>query len=120
MIDRDIAALDLDPIAYKLCLDEGWALEYLDAQIAEYRIFLQAVRNGGGDLVPTRAVDEVWHHHILDTQKYGEDCERLFGRFVHHYPYSGLMGEEDAIQQRGRFERSLSIYDGIRRSQTND
>lgn len=31
------------------------------------------------DIVPCRLVDEMWHRHILDTQAYAEDCERIFG-----------------------------------------
>lgn len=115
-IDDDIAALDLDPIAYKLHLDEGWDLSRIDGSIGDYRVFLQALRNAGGQLVPTRLIDTVWHHHILDTEKYIEDCQRLFGRYVHHYPYSGLFGEEDAARQRDRFTRSLTVYDTIRQS----
>ena len=35
----------------------------------------------------SRSVDEVWHEHILWTQKYRQDCERIFeGRFLDHVP----------------------------------
>jgi hypothetical protein len=40
-------------------------------------------------IVPTWEIDQVWHHHILDTHKYAQDCQWLFGYFVHHYPYFG-------------------------------
>jgi hypothetical protein len=36
--------------------------------------------------VPDEAIDAVWHAHILDTQAYIRDCERLFGRYLHHVP----------------------------------
>lgn len=116
-IDQDISALDLDPIGYKLCLDEGWALDQIDQAITEYRIFLQAVRLNVGPLVPTNQTDTVWHHHILDTEKYHEDCDNLFGRYVHHFPYSGLMGEDDAQLQEKRFSRSLAVYQEISSTQ---
>jgi hypothetical protein len=28
--------------------------------------------------------------------KYAEDCHKVFGYFLHHYPYFGLRGEKDA------------------------
>jgi hypothetical protein len=115
-VDADIASLDLDGVAYKLHLDEGWDLERIDSAIADYRIFLQALRLAGGEVVPTRLVDSVWHHHILDTEKYMGDCRSLFGGYIHHYPYSGLFGIKDAARQQARFERSLAIYENIRRS----
>ena len=35
---------------------------------------------------PDRIVDIVWHTHILFTEKYHEDCETLFGEYLHHRP----------------------------------
>lgn len=37
-------------------------------------------------LVPTREIDEFWHNHILYTQQYFQDCERIFGHYLHHAP----------------------------------
>ena len=47
-------------------------------------------------LAVNRLLDDYWHYHILDTRKYAQDCERLFGSLLHHYPYfEKLPGEED-------------------------
>jgi len=46
-------------------------------------------------LVPTMKLDEYWHMHILDTKKYMEDCQLIFGRYMHHYPYFGLESDSD-------------------------
>lgn len=40
-------------------------------------------------------VDEIWHHHILDTRQYFRDCLQIFGYYFHHYPYFGIRGEPD-------------------------
>ncbi len=113
-MDRDIAQLDLEPVAYKVCRDEGYTLEQVDAAVLAYRAFLQIIRDAepGFSAAPTRAIDTVWHHHILDTQKYHQDCDALFGRYVHHFPYSGIFGGEDAALQEQRHRetaRRLSI-----------
>lgn len=46
---------------------------------------------------PNVKLDEYWHTHILDTQKYMEDCQFVFGRYLHHYPYFGLEGDADDL-----------------------
>ena len=35
---------------------------------------------------PCRAVDKVWHAHILNTAAYHCTCVHLFGQYVHHKP----------------------------------
>lgn len=40
----------------------------------------------GLGLAPSRIVDEGWHALLLHTAMYADLCDRLGGRFVHHYP----------------------------------
>jgi len=51
----------------------------------------------------------MWHAHILDTEKYAKDSQAIFGRFLHHWPYSGLMGSEDATRQRAYGEETSRL-----------
>lgn len=101
-MSKAIEALDLDPIKIKLMgttEGESWSREKAEAVDVQYRRFLKLNldhRSGDAPIVPTRDVDTFWHYHILDTMKYAEDCEAVFGRFLHHFPYFGLRGEEDA------------------------
>jgi hypothetical protein len=61
-----------------------------------YRQFLKmAAKYPDMPVVPSEAVDEFWHMHILDTQRYATDCERIFGYMLHHDPYVGIEGPED-------------------------
>lgn len=110
-IDQDIKSLNLECIAYKVCRDEMWSLEKTDLVELKYRAFLQVIRDSGlpKEISPTRDIDIFWHHHILDTQKYSEDCQAIFGFFLHHYPYSGIFSEEDAAAQQERMMRSVSL-----------
>lgn len=109
-LDPDIATLNLEPIAFKVCMDEGWSVSEVDAIELEYRAFLQAHRNNPDMfLVPSRKIDKFWHHHILDTEKYIADCELLFGKYMHHYPYSGLLDLDDAAQQAKRYAATRQI-----------
>ena len=95
-----IRALDLDPIKLKLMdLEEGqgWSREYADSMELAYKRFLTLlVTHPEETIAPSKDVDKFWHGHILDTLKYAEDCQNVFGNFLHHFPYFGMRGEEDA------------------------
>jgi hypothetical protein len=111
-LDEEIAGLDLACVAYKVCRDEGWSLEEVDEAEAQYRAFLQVIRNAepGFSAAPSRTIDIFWHHHILDTQKYIQDCEAILGRYIHHFPYSGVFGEADeALQKERRMETNRRL-----------
>jgi len=61
-------------------------------------------------MVPSKEVDAFWHAHILDTMKYAEDCEEIFGYFLHHFPYLGLRGGEDAARQEQADQETQRLY----------
>jgi len=63
-----------------------WQEAQAEVAVAEYRKFLALKMLTTGTLVPCKDVDEVWHTHILFTKKYFDDCEALFGRYLHHEP----------------------------------
>jgi hypothetical protein len=124
--------LDLDPIKVKLMhaeSGEGWSRERVDAVEPEYRRFLVLMKTYPDEQVaPLADVDTFWHYHILDTLKYAEDCERIFGYFLHHFPYVGLGGEADhaaheavAIRMRELYEQTFhETYDHDREFETAD
>src|SRR5712691_4475396 len=95
-----IQALDLDPIKLKLMDREegqGWSREYADGMELGYKRFLTLlVTHPAETIAPSKDVDKFWHGHILDTLKYADDCQNIFGNFLHHFPYFGMRGEEDA------------------------
>lgn len=109
-----IAALDLDPIKKKLRHQsgQGWSQARAEAIETEYRrfLFLQHTYQGEG-ASPTADVDTFWHYHILDTAKYAADCEQAFGYFMHHYPYVGLLGEDDEGAEERSGNRTRELYE---------
>ena len=112
---EDIQALDLSMIKLKLQDVEegpGWTSEKCDAMEVDYRRFL-ALKRAYPDveIVPNKEVDLFWHQHILDTEKYAQDCEALFGTFLHHYPYFGMQGEEDYARLCAAFSETQSLYE---------
>jgi hypothetical protein len=67
--------------------------------VAYKRFLTLLVTHPETTVAPSKDIDKFWHGHILDTMKYAEDCERVFGYFLHHFPYFGMRGTEDAAQQ---------------------
>jgi hypothetical protein len=110
-----VDALDLGPIAYKLMHpkpgESGVTAAEAEEIIAAYRCFLK-LSGWYRDqrIVPSMAVDEAWHTHILDTSKYEFDCTRVFGYFLHHFPYSGLGGPADEAVWRSNSARSGELF----------
>ena len=54
---------------------------------------------------------EFWHFHILDTLKYQEDCDNIFGYFLHHFPYFGMRGQEDEANLKEAWNSTISLYE---------
>jgi hypothetical protein len=107
-------ALDLSNVRLKLANpDEGVGLSEpeLDLMEAEYRRFLALhTAHPEAEIVPCRIVDAMWHRHILDTRAYAADCDRIFGSFLHHFPYFGLRGEADARALKRAYDDTLQLY----------
>jgi len=108
-----LTQLDLGPIAYRLLHsnEDKWNLEQTKRGIYQYYLFLILVYlYPNTQLVPSQEIDRVWHYHITDTMKYAEDCEMLFGRFIHHFPYLGKGGKMDRDNLHKAFEKTEVLF----------
>ena len=104
---RHITHLDLDSVRLKVMGTSGWTSEKTDQVELEYRRFLFALTRKRPEVTispPTPDVDEFWHQHILDTRKYRDDCEKIFGHYMDHTP--GLSAEEQSKAD----ERRRQVY----------
>ena len=104
-----IDALDFTRLKAKMAQRYGDTLttEAIDRAEADYRRFLKlCAKYPDAPIVPTEEVDEFWHLHILDTQRYGEDCEQIFGAMLHHDPYIGMVPGEDQVRHRALADAS--------------
>lgn len=96
-----IAALDLECIFTQLTapVETGgyeWPQKEAREALNDYRDFLidaleleikyDEERARDPRAWPSKAVDIVWHTHILFTEKYFEDCDAIFGHYLHHLP----------------------------------
>lgn len=63
----------------------------------------------GQQLTPSDQVDQVWHLHLLYTKSYwGEFCETIPGRKVHHMPTRG--GQQESARFHDLYRQTLDIY----------
>lgn len=110
-----IESLDFSMIRMKLMdLEEGrgWTAHHARRVEEEYRRYLAlTMLHGAKSVVPSQEVDAFWHYHILDTQAYAEDCDKVFGGFLHHFPYFGMRGAEDAAALSQAYDETLSLYE---------
>lgn len=106
--------LDLGPIKVKLMEQEegeGWSVEQVNVTEKWYKRFLFLnLKYLSHSIVPSKEVDIFWHYHILDTIKYAEDCDEIFGYFLHHFPYFGMRGVEDAQNLEKSFAQTQILF----------
>ncbi len=114
---RKIDELDLSMVKMKLCLPvekegKGWTTEQADTAELWYKRLLKLhVLCSDKVVVPIKFIDEMWHAHILDTHRYHEDCQEIFGHYLHHFPYFGLRGEQDAMNRKNASEQSIALFE---------
>jgi hypothetical protein len=90
-----IQQLDLESVKLRVMdaeLGEGWTREYAESIETAYKTYLTMVvkyQEHAEDIMLSKDVDEFWHTHILQTMKYADDCQKVFGTFLHHDPHIG-------------------------------
>ena len=112
--ERRINEESLDLIRWKMnnSSEVGLNEEEVEMAIEEYRRFLiLKIENPAVKLAPTDLMDKAWHMHILDTRRYSEDCEMMFGGFLHHRPSYNVDGSNETEETlKGAFEIMTSLY----------
>jgi hypothetical protein len=89
----------------------GWSAGEADRVEARYKNWLFLRRKYDGELMPpTQDIDAFWHAHILDTIAYHRDTAAILGRYLHHYPYFGMRGEEDYNNLVNAFDNTKRRY----------
>jgi hypothetical protein len=107
-----IEKLDLNYIINSMCSTQyflpRWTLVDAEHCCQLYKNFLFLNKKHlPAALVPTREIDEFWHNHILYTKKYINDCNRIFGHYLHHQP---AMPEDNAENLIADFIKTKQLY----------
>lgn len=108
---KKVESLDFSMLTRKLVEEHGWTKEFCNEVEDLYRKFLALnVRYPEKKICPTGPIDDFWHAHILDTHAYETDCNKLFGTYLHHFPYFGMRGEKDRANLEATFKNSLELF----------
>ena len=87
--------------------------EYADRIEIAYKNYLTMVtkhQDDAEDILPSKDVDEFWHTHILQTMKYADDCQAVFGAFLHHNPHIGKLSQGDLQKRAEHAEKTRHLY----------
>jgi len=112
-----IQALDLETVKIRVMdpvRGEGWTREYADSIEVAYKTYLTMLAkypDDAEDILLSEDVDEFWHTHILQTIKYTEDCEAVFGKYLHHTPHIGEVTQEDVEKRIALAEKTRRLYE---------
>jgi len=112
-----INALDLESVKVRLMdpeLGEGWSREYAEGIAAAYKNYLTMLvkyQDDAEDIMLSKDVDEFWHTHILQTMKYADDCQAVFGAFLHHNPHIGERTAEDMAKREAMAAKTRVLYE---------
>jgi hypothetical protein len=108
---QKIISLDLGPIKFKLVVEKGLNADVVDEHIRKYKRFLILMHlKPEVRFAPDHEIDDIWHAHILDTEKYRTDCNYIFGRFIDHFPYFGLRSEQDRQELDLAYAETKAVY----------
>jgi hypothetical protein len=120
-----ILALDLESVKSRVMdaeVGKGWSQEYADSIEAAYKNYLTMLakyQDDAEDILLSKDVDEFWHTHILQTMKYADDCQRVFGTFIHHNPHVGqrtqvVLDKRDQLAEKTRqlYQREFGGREG--------
>lgn len=111
---NQIDSLDFELLKLKLKDSEegeGWNSYQCDLAEMLYKRFLKLIYlYPKHRLVPSKTIDKFWHYHILDTRSYIKSTKEIFGVYIHHYPYLGLLGGDDVIELNMLFKKTLKLY----------
>lgn len=113
-VQRYIESIDFADLKAKMRSREGngWDDERIDRAERLYKRWLFLRAKYRDELMPpTEDIDEFWHYHILDTNSYFEDCEKVFGGYFHHFPYFGMRGPDDEALLNDAFTNTLHRYE---------
>jgi hypothetical protein len=108
-----IDSIDFSQVVDRMVKKNKWKRVDVLKACELYRHFLFLQRKYGddvGELPPSEDIDEFWHNHLLDTKKYMNDCDHIFGRYLHHYPYLGMDGKTSEADAAGFFQKTQELH----------
>ena len=99
------------PYSARLAQENHWTPAFTARVIAEYKRFAFLAREAGHMVVPSEAVDEAWHTHLIYTDNYWSKFCEVLGKPLHHWPSNG--GTEEDARFRDLYGQTLASYERL-------
>lgn len=100
------------PFSQRLARENHWSLTYTQRVIVEYKKFLFLTIAADCSIVPSDAVDQVWHLHLTYTQSYWDElCAHILQKPLHHRPTRGGASQTDLFL--GCYRDTLDRYEAF-------
>lgn len=107
---RYLSELNLQYVVRRIVKGLKWELEEAEEAVRKYKNFLMLrCLYPELSIIPTRAIDEAWHSHILYTREYTQDCQRIFGKYMHHNPATDEEAEHNIMDEN--YTLTLRLYE---------
>lgn len=88
-------------------------LPELERDARDYERFLLLIQQHRDvSVAPTRAIDRMWHLHMLHPRAYAADCNALYGEVLDHDGGFGATPEEEPIL-RATFEETARLWEAM-------
>ena len=81
-----IEQLNLNIIKDRMIFKHKWPVDRAEEAIVGYRQYLYLANVLETPIAPSLDINQIWHEHILHTNKYANDCQVIFNKFLHHFP----------------------------------
>ena len=115
---NDLESIQLDdprcqpPFTERLGQEHGWSAAFAARVVHEYRRFLLLAATDESLTVPSDAVDQAWHLHLVDTHAYWDQlCSSVIGKALHHTPSRG--GDAELEHHQRGYEATLLRYRSV-------
>ena len=99
------------PYSARLAQANHWTPAFTARVIAEYKRFAFLACEAGHMVVPSEAVDEAWHTHLIFTDNYWTKFCEVLGKPLHHWPSNG--GPDEDNRFRGLYAQTLASYERL-------
>jgi len=95
--------------ANKVAKKHGWSTHFARRAVDEYKkfVFLGVVTEVS--VTPSKAIDVVWHEHLLFTRAYRDFCRDVLGRDFDHHPEL-LPTDEQTELFAAQYDATLARY----------
>lgn len=104
-----IQNLDLSMVGHNMVVKSGWLPSEVAQACELYRNFLYLRFKYPNEILPpSEDIDEFWHNHILDTKKYRNDCQKIFGYYLDHDPNFDRNGSGPEVNEA--FANTQDLY----------